>query len=80
MKLPAEKFASQQSSGGGGTNAATTEVVETSSDVKRIVLNSSDDLFADLRDKNFNAVAPALSRRAKLLTSQFDVIITLGGL
>ncbi len=29
-------------------------------------------MYADLRDRNFNAVGPALSRRAKTVSAQFD--------
>ena len=44
-----------------------------SSEFKKFIFNSSDELYAELRDKNFNAVGPALSRKAKILTTQFDV-------
>lgn len=39
---------------------------------KSIVLNSSEDLFTELRDKNFNAVGQILSRHAKSISSQLD--------
>nr|XP_018896974.1 PREDICTED: vacuolar protein sorting-associated protein 33A [Bemisia tabaci] len=39
---------------------------------KQIILNSADDIFAELRDKNFNAVGSTLNRRAKLISSQLD--------
>lgn len=39
---------------------------------KQIILNSGDELFADLRDKIFTAVGPSLSKRAKLISAQFD--------
>ena len=39
---------------------------------KTIVLNSSEEMFADLRDKNFNAVGPNLSKKAKAIAAQFD--------
>ncbi|XP_063227243.1 vacuolar protein sorting-associated protein 33A isoform X2 [Bacillus rossius redtenbacheri] len=41
-------------------------------ETKQIILNSADELFAELRDKNFNAVGPALSRKARLISSQFE--------
>lgn len=41
-------------------------------DKKQIILNSSDELFADIRDKNFNAVGPALRRKAKHISTQFE--------
>lgn len=43
-----------------------------SADKKSIVLNSSEDLYTELRDKNFNAVGQILSRHAKSISSQFD--------
>lgn len=43
-----------------------------SAEKKQIILNSGEELFAEIRDKNFNAVGPALSRKAKLISSQFE--------
>lgn len=43
-----------------------------SAERKQIILNSGEELFAEIRDKNFNAVGPALSRKAKLISSQFE--------
>ena len=62
MKLPAEKFLSGQQ-----------QTAETSNEPKKFVLNSSQELFAELRDRNFNAVGGVLSRKAKLITALFDV-------
>ncbi|XP_071848464.1 vacuolar protein sorting-associated protein 33A-like [Apostichopus japonicus] len=45
---------------------------EKKSDHKKIPLNSSDELFAVLRDKNFNAVGPELSKKAKTLSAIYD--------
>lgn len=39
---------------------------------KQIILNSSDELYADLRDKNFNAVGATLSKQASKISNQFD--------
>lgn len=39
---------------------------------KQIILNSGDEIFTDLRDKIFTAVGPSLSKRAKLISAQFD--------
>lgn len=39
-------------------------------DVKQIVLNSKEELYVELRDKNFNAVGPVLSRLAKSISSR----------
>lgn len=43
-----------------------------SAEKKSIVLNSSEDLYTELRDKNFNAVGQILSRHAKSISSQLD--------
>lgn len=43
-----------------------------SSNVKVINLSSNDELFAEIRDKNFNAVGPTLSRKAKAISAQFE--------
>ncbi|XP_025089148.1 vacuolar protein sorting-associated protein 33A-like isoform X2 [Pomacea canaliculata] len=41
-------------------------------ETKKVVLNSSDALFAELRDKNFNAVGSIVSKKAKHITAEFD--------
>ncbi|KAJ3651189.1 hypothetical protein Zmor_017242 [Zophobas morio] len=43
-----------------------------SEDKKQIILNSADKLFADIRDKNFNAVGAFLSKQAKTISTQLD--------
>lgn len=43
--------------------------VSTSTEKKQVLLNSKEDLYVDLRDKNFNAVGPVLSRLAKTITA-----------
>ena len=40
-----------------------------------ITLNSADSLFAEIRDKNFNAVSSVLSRTAKELQQAYEVKI-----
>ncbi|ESO97948.1 hypothetical protein LOTGIDRAFT_209143 [Lottia gigantea] len=60
VKLPAEKFVPK--------NQKSDEPLEP----KKFVLNSSDELYADLRDKNFNAVGSIVSRKAKAITAEFD--------
>ena len=40
---------------------------------KKIVLNSADDFFSELRDKNFISVGNIVSRKAKQITAEFDV-------
>ncbi|XP_078052309.1 vacuolar protein sorting-associated protein 33A [Augochlora pura] len=39
---------------------------------EQIVLNSGDELFAEIRDKNFNGVGPVLSKKARDISSQLD--------
>jgi hypothetical protein len=67
VKLPPEKF-SASAAGQDGSSDVTSEP-------KKFILNSSDELYADLRDKNFNAVGSVVSRKAKVVTAQFDVSI-----
>lgn len=43
-----------------------------SSETKTLFLNSSDELFAQLRDKNFNAVGQQLSRHAERIAAQME--------
>jgi hypothetical protein len=43
--------------------------VTTTAEKKQIILNSKEELYEELRDKNFNAVGPVLSRLAKTLTA-----------
>lgn len=59
-KFPPEKFSS-----GTRNDEGTTEP-------KKIILSSKDELFAILRDKNFNAVGPQLKVTAKQITEQFE--------
>ncbi|KAK6192041.1 hypothetical protein SNE40_003590 [Patella caerulea] len=60
VKLPAEKFIPK--------NQKPDEPLEP----KKFILNSSDELYADLRDKNFNAVGSIVSKKAKAITLEFD--------
>ena len=64
VKLPPEKFATQSKEGG---------PQEVGTEPKKFILNSAEELYAELRDKNFKAVGPVLSRKAKMITAQFDV-------
>jgi hypothetical protein len=45
--------------------------IQSSSELKSIPLNSNEEMYAEIRDKNFNAVGPYLSRKAKAVQSQF---------
>ena len=64
VKLPPEKFASSSKEGAGQ---------EIPTEPKKFILNSGEELYGELRDKNFNAVGSTLSKKAKLITAQFDV-------
>ncbi|XP_060558501.1 vacuolar protein sorting-associated protein 33A-like isoform X2 [Ruditapes philippinarum] len=61
VKLPPEKFRSKDESG------STSDM-----EYKSVVLNSTDELFSELRDKNFSAVGNTVSKKAKIITQQFD--------
>ncbi len=78
VKLPPEKFATpsgKDATSASGTTAASA-AQELATEPKKFILNSGEELFAELRDKNFNAVGSTLSRKAKLITAQFDVSTT----
>lgn len=62
VQLPAKKFHDSQDS-------LTTMSLN---EKERIILNSGEELFAEIRDKNFNGVGLVLSKKAKLISSQFD--------
>ena len=40
---------------------------------KKILLNSADQLYSEIRDLNFLAVGPVLSRKAKQISAAFEV-------
>lgn len=60
--MPGEKFTKE-------SNEISNETIP----VKKLYLNSSDDLYIDLRDKHVNALGSILSRTAKSIHAQFDV-------
>ncbi|XP_070504196.1 vacuolar protein sorting-associated protein 33A [Chironomus tepperi] len=62
VNFPAEKFSPSSED----TNFSK---VSTSNEKKQVILNSKEELYAELRDKNFNAVGPVLSRLAKTITA-----------
>ncbi|CAG9808626.1 unnamed protein product [Chironomus riparius] len=62
VNFPAEKFSPSSED----TNFSK---VTTSNEKKQVILNSKEELYAELRDKNFNAVGPVLSRLAKTITA-----------
>ncbi|XP_066290958.1 vacuolar protein sorting-associated protein 33A-like [Branchiostoma lanceolatum] len=64
VKLPPEKFASSKQQTGGPQEMPT--------EPKKLVLNSAEELYAEARDRNFHAIGPLLSRKAKLISAQFE--------
>lgn len=67
VKLPPEKFA-QKKQGEASKDLPT--------EPKKLQLNSAEELYAEIRDKNFNAVGSALSKKAKIISAAFEVSIT----
>lgn len=67
VKLPPEKFA-QKKQGEASKDLPT--------EPKKLQLNSAEELYAEIRDKNFNAVGAALSKKAKIISAAFEVSIT----
>lgn len=66
VKLPPEKFA-QKKQGEASKDLPT--------EPKKLQLNSAEELYAEIRDKNFNAVGAALSKKAKIISAAFEVDI-----
>jgi hypothetical protein len=64
-KLPPEKFAAQKKQGEVGKDLPT--------EPKKMQLNSAEELYAEIRDKNFNAIGAALSKKAKIISAAFEV-------
>jgi len=64
VRLPGERFAQDQPEASGATS-------DSMNTVKQLPLNSKDELYTELRDKNFNAVGPTLSRKAKAVSNAF---------
>ncbi|XP_019394282.1 PREDICTED: vacuolar protein sorting-associated protein 33A [Crocodylus porosus] len=63
VKLPPEKFAPKKQ-GEGGKDLPT--------EPKKLQLNSAEELYAEIRDKNFNAVGSVLSKKAKVISAAFE--------
>ncbi|KAK3751808.1 hypothetical protein QZH41_013274, partial [Actinostola sp. cb2023] len=63
-KFPPETFPNPEEKGPGTSQQA--------SGPKKVVLNSSDELYSDIRDLNFSAVGLQLSRRAKQISAAFE--------
>lgn len=62
--MPPEKFAEKKQ--GEASKDLLTER-------KKLQLNSAEELYAEIRDKNFNAVGAALSKKAKIISAAFEV-------
>ncbi|XP_064434379.1 vacuolar protein sorting-associated protein 33A isoform X2 [Mirounga angustirostris] len=63
VKLPPEKFAPKKQ-GDAGKDLPT--------EAKKLQLNSAEELYAEIRDKNFNAVGSVLSKKAKVISAAFE--------
>ncbi|GAB5579001.1 vacuolar protein sorting-associated protein 33B isoform X1 [Prionailurus iriomotensis] len=63
VKLPPEKFVPKKQ-GDGGKDLPT--------EAKKLQLNSAEELYAEIRDKNFNAVGSVLSKKAKVISAAFE--------
>ncbi|KAM4827080.1 vacuolar protein sorting-associated protein 33A [Thomomys bottae] len=63
VKLPPEKFVPKKQ-GDGGKDLPT--------EAKKLQLNSAEELYAEIRDKNFNAVGSVLSKKAKIISAAFE--------
>ncbi|XP_056391212.1 protein lava lamp isoform X2 [Hyla sarda] len=63
VKLPPEKFAPKKQGEGGK---------ELPTEQKKLLLNSAEELYAEIRDKNFNAVGSVLSKKAKIISAAFE--------
>ncbi|XP_044514699.1 vacuolar protein sorting-associated protein 33A isoform X2 [Gracilinanus agilis] len=63
VKLPPEKFAPKKQ-GESGKDLPT--------EAKKLQLNSAEELYAEIRDKNFNAVGSVLSKKAKIISAAFE--------
>ena len=49
-----------------------TDAQSSTNSTKQFPLNSSEELYSELRDKNFNAVGPILSRKARIISAAME--------
>ncbi|XP_078083205.1 vacuolar protein sorting-associated protein 33A [Mustelus asterias] len=63
VKLPPEKFAPKKQNESGR---------DLPTEPKKLQLNSAEELYAEIRDKNFNAVGSVLSKKAKFISAAFE--------
>lgn len=66
VKLPAERFTSGQQ------QSSTADTSTSSVEYRQVPLNSTEDLYQEIRWLNFNAVGPSLSRKARSISAQFQ--------
>ena len=71
-KFPPERFPQAEEKGPGGVQQQ-----QQQTGPKKVVLNSSDELFYDIRDLNFSGVGIQLSKRAKQISAAFEVSIKI---
>uniref|UniRef100_A0A2K5Z3R3 Vacuolar protein sorting-associated protein 33A n=1 Tax=Mandrillus leucophaeus TaxID=9568 RepID=A0A2K5Z3R3_MANLE len=63
VKLSPEKFALKKQSDSSK---------DLPTEAKKLQLNSAEELYAEIRDKNFNAVGSVLSKKAKIISAAFE--------
>lgn len=63
VKLPPEKFVPRKQNESGQ---------DLPTERKKLQLNSAEELYAEIRDKNFNAVGSVLSKKAKIISAAFE--------
>ena len=71
VRLPADKFPNMGTS---SKNPDQSESGRKDAPEKKIILNSSDELYTEIRDLNFSAVGPVFSGKAKMLNAKLGVM------
>ena len=66
VKLPASRFMSAANEG----SPEQQESPDVVNSIKTIPLHSAEEMYAQIRDKNFSAVGPALNKKAKFVLAQ----------
>lgn len=72
VKLPADRF---PNTGQASKAADPVDPVKKEQKERKITLNSSDELYAEIRDKNFSAVGPIFSSKTKFLSAKMGVSV-----
>ena len=67
VQLPADRFPAKEETKGKGPAPP-----KDPQKPRKIILNSGDALYSEIRDINFSAVGPVLSREAKRITAQYE--------